>query len=76
MKQLKSSKSDVILNTLSPFDPKVQRYISLSKEIEHLMGNAEDKNDACVPIELIADFFVLQEELYQLSVNKHEKESN
>lgn len=76
MKQLKSPKSDIILNTLSPFEPKVQRYVSLSKEIERLMENAEDKNDACVSIELIAEFFVLQEDLYQLSVDKHKKEAN
>lgn len=61
MKQLKSPKSDVILNTLSPFDPKVQRYVFLCKEIERLIENAEDKSDACVPIELIAEFFVLQD---------------
>ena len=76
MKLLKSPKGDIIFNSLSPLDPKVQRYISLSKEIERLMDNAEDKNDACVSVELIAEFFVLQEELYQLSICKHEKESN
>ena len=54
----------------------MQRYLSLSKEIEGLMDNAEDKNDACVSIELIAEFFVLQEDLYQLSVDKHKKEAN
>lgn len=76
MKILKSLKSDTILSTLSPFEPKVQRYVSLSKEIERLLDSAENQNDACVPAELIAEFFVLQEELYQLSVDKHKKEAN
>ncbi len=65
MKQTKSGKSEIILNTLSPYDSKVQRYLSLSKEIEQLMNNAEDENDPCVPVERMAEFFVLQEELYQ-----------
>lgn len=51
MKQTKSGKSDVILRTLSPYDSKVQRYLSLSKQIEQLMNNAEDENDACISIE-------------------------
>ena len=37
MKQTKSGKSEIILNTLSPYDSKVQRYLSLSKEIEQLI---------------------------------------
>lgn len=76
MKQLKSPKSDLILNTLSPFDPQVQRYVSLSKDIEHLIDTAEDEYDSCIPVELFAEFFVLQDELYHLSVDKHKKEAN
>ena len=52
MKQTKSGKSEIILNTLSPYDSKVQRYLSLSKEIEQLMNNAKDENEGCVSIEL------------------------
>lgn len=76
MKQLKSEKSEAILNTLSPLDPEVQRYLFLSEEVERVMSNAEDENEACVPIELIAEFFMLQEKLYELSLKKHRKESN
>ena len=76
MKQTKSGKSDVILRTLSPYDPKVQRYLSLSKQIEQLMNNAEDENDACISIELVAEFCVLQEELYQDALKKHKEEAN
>lgn len=76
MKQTKSGKSDVILRTLSPYDPKVQRYLSLSQQIEQLMNNAEDENDACISIELVAEFCVLQEELYQEALKKHKKEAN
>ncbi|WP_240052303.1 hypothetical protein [Bacteroides intestinalis] len=50
MKQTKSGKSEIILNTLSPYDSKVQRYLSLSKEIEQLMNNAKDENEGCVSI--------------------------
>ena len=32
MKQTKSGKSDIILHTLNPYDPEMQRYISLSKK--------------------------------------------
>lgn len=76
MKKLKSQKSEVILNTLSPLDPKVQRYLSLSEEVERVMDNAENENEACVPVELIAEFFMLQEKLYKLSLDKLQNESN
>ncbi|MBV3637181.1 hypothetical protein [Bacteroides cellulosilyticus] len=76
MKQTKSGKSDIILHTLSPYDPEVQRYLSLAKEIEQLINNAEDENDPCVPIELIAEFYVLQEELYQKALKKNKEEAN
>ena len=74
MKQTKSGKSEIILNTLSPYDSKVQRY--LSKEIEQLMNNAKDENEGCVSIELVAEFCVLQEELYQEALKKHKEEAN
>lgn len=76
MDQLKSEQSEVILNTLSPLDPEVQRYLYLSKEIERVMGNADDKNQECVPIELVAEFFLLQDKLYTQSVEKHNTEAN
>ncbi|WP_289124787.1 hypothetical protein [uncultured Bacteroides sp.] len=76
MKQTKSEKSEIILNTLSPYDSKVQRYLSLSKEIEQLMNNAKDENEGCVSIELVAEFCVLQEELYQEALKKHKEEAN
>lgn len=76
MKKMKSKKSEVILNTLSPLDPKVQRYLSLSEEVERVMDNAENENEACVPVELIAEFFMLQEKLYKLSLDKLQNESN
>ena len=76
MKQTKSGKSDIILHTLNPYDPEMQHYISLSKKIEQLMNNAEDENDPCVPVELMAEFFVLQEELYQKALKKNKEESN
>ena len=75
MKQTKSGKSEIILNTLSPYDSKVQRYLSLSKEIEQLMNNAKDENEGCVSIELVAEFCVLQEELYQEALKKHKEEA-
>ena len=74
--QTKSGKSEIILNTLSPYDSKVQRYLSLSKEIEQLMNNAKDENEGCVSIELVAEFCVLQEELYQEALKKHKEEAN
>ena len=52
----------------------MQRYLSLSKRIEQLMNNAEDENDPCVPVELMAEFFVLQEELYQKALKKNKEE--
>ena len=60
----------------SPYDSKVQRYLSLSKEIEQLMNNAKDENEGCVSIELVAEFCVLQEELYQEALKKHKEEAN
>ena len=45
MKQTNLRKSDIILHTLNPYDPEMQRYLSLSKRIEQLMNNAEDEND-------------------------------
>lgn len=50
MKQTNLRKSDIILHTLNPYDPEMQRYLSLSKRIEQLMNNAEDENDPCVPV--------------------------
>ena len=50
--------------------------LSLSKRIEQLMNNAEDENDPCVPVELMAEFFVLQEELYQKALKKNKEEAN
>ena len=44
MKQTNLRKSDIILHTLNPYDPEMQRYLSLSKRIEQLMNNAEDEN--------------------------------
>ena len=40
------------------------------------MNNAEDENDACISIELVAEFCVLQEELYQEALKKHKEEAN
>lgn len=40
------------------------------------MNNAEDKNDSCIPIELVAEFCVLQEELYQKALKKNKEEAN
>ena len=57
MKQTNLRKSDIILHTLNPYDPEMQRYLSLSRRIEQLMNNAEDENDPCVPVELMAEFF-------------------
>ena len=68
MKQTNLRKSDIILHTLNPYDPEMQRYLSLS--------NAEDENDPCVPVELMAEFFVLQEELYQKALKKNKEEAN
>lgn len=76
MKQTKLRKSDIILHTLNPYDPEMQRYLSLSKRIEQLMNNAEDENDPCVPVEFMAEFFVLQEELYQKALKKNKEEAN
>ena len=76
MKQTKSGKSEIILTTLSPYDSRVQHYVSLSKEIEQLMNNAKDENEGCVSIELVAEFCVLQEELYQEALKKHKEEAN
>ena len=73
---LKNTKKDIILHTLNPYDPEMQRYLSLSKRIEQLMNNAEDENDPCVPVELMAEFFVLQEELYQKALKKNKEEAN
>lgn len=76
MKQTKLGKSDIILHTLNPYDPEMQHYISLSKKIEQLMNNAEDENDSCIPIELVSEFCVLQEELYQKALKKNKEEAN
>lgn len=76
MKQTNLRKSDIILHTLNPYDPEMQRYLSLSKRIEQLMNNAEDENDPCVTVELMAEFFVLQEELYQKALKKNKEEAN
>ena len=76
MKQTNLRKSDIILHTLNPYDPEMQRYLSLSKRIEQLMNNAEDENDPCVPVELMAEFFVFQEELYQKALKKNKEEAN
>ena len=76
MKQTNLRKSDIILHTLNPYDPEMQRYLSLSKRIEQLMNNAEDENDPCVPVELMAEFFVLQEELYQKALKQNKEEAN
>ena len=47
-----------------------------NKEIEQLMNNAKDENEGCVSIELVAEFCVLQEELYQEALKKHKEEAN
>ncbi|WP_321479985.1 hypothetical protein [uncultured Bacteroides sp.] len=54
----------------------MQRYLSLSKDIERLMNNAEGNNDACIAVELIAEFMTLQEELYQKAAKKKREEAN
>ena len=56
-------------------DP-VSDLISTAKEIEQLMNNAKDENEGCVSIELVAEFCVLQEELYQEALKKHKEEAN
>ncbi len=76
MKHTKSGKSDIIINTLNPYEHGMQRYLSLSKDIERLVDNAEDNNDACIPIELFAEFMTLQEELYQKAAKKKREETN
>ena len=40
------------------------------------MNNAKDENEGCVSIELVAEFCVLQEELYQEALKKHKEEAN
>ena len=76
MKQTNLRKSDIILHTLNPYDPEMLRYLSLSKIIDKFIKNAEYENDPCVPVELMAEFFVLQEELYQKALKKNKEEAN
>ena len=76
MKQTNLRKSDIILHTLNPYDPEMPPYLSHSKPLDHLINNAEDHNDPCVPVELMAEFFVLQEELYQKALKKNKEEAN
>ncbi|WP_321517296.1 hypothetical protein [uncultured Bacteroides sp.] len=76
MDYTKSPKRDIILNSLSPYEPGMQRYLSLLKDLQSLMTNAEDKNEACISIELVAELMMLQEELYQKAVKKNKEEAN
>ncbi|SHE79650.1 hypothetical protein SAMN05444405_10365 [Bacteroides luti] len=76
MDYTKSVKKEIILSSLSHFEPEIQQYLSLSDEIQHLMSNAVDENDPCIPIELIAEFMMLQEELYQKAAKKNKEEAN
>ena len=76
MDYTKSVKKEIILSSLSHFEPEIQQYLSLSDEIHHLMSNAVDENDPCIPIELIAEFMMLQEELYQKAAKKNKEEAN
>nr|WP_321376073.1 hypothetical protein [uncultured Bacteroides sp.] len=76
MDYTKSVKKEIILSSLSHLEPEIQQYLSLSDKIQHLMSNAVDENDACIPIELIAEFMMLQEELYQKAAKKNKEEAN
>ena len=76
MKQTNLRKSDIILHTLNPYDPEMQRYLSLSKRIEQLMNNAEDENDPCVPVELMAELFIFEAQLKQKALKKNKEEAN
>ena len=44
--------------------------------IQRCNVNAKDENEGCVSIELVAEFCVLQEELYQEALKKHKEEAN
>jgi len=76
MDYTKSTKRDIIVNSLSFYEPGMQRYLSLLKDLQRLMANAEDNDDACVPVELVAELMLLQEELYQKAAKKNKEEVN
>ncbi len=54
----------------------MQHYLSLSEDIERLMNNTEDNNDACIPVELITELMTVQEELYRKAAKKRREEAN
>ena len=76
MDYTKSPKRDIIVNSLSTIEPGMQRYLSLLKDLQSLMANADNSEDACIPIELFAELMMLQEELYQKAVKKNKEEAN
>jgi hypothetical protein len=76
MDYTKSPKRDIIVNSLSTYEPGMQRYLSLLKDLQSLMANADNSEDACIPIELFAELMMLQEELYQKAVKKNKEEAN
>ena len=75
MKQVET-KSEVILSVLSPLDPEVQHYLSIAKNIQRQLDGAEDENDPCVPVELVAEFITLQEDLYKKAIEQQKKGAN
>ncbi len=76
MDYIKSEKKEIILNSLGHFEPGMQRYLLLANELQRLMSNAKDSNDPCIPINLLAELMMLQEELYQRAVKKNKEEAN
>jgi len=76
MDYTKPTKRDIIVNSLNFYEPGVQHYLFLLKDLERLMANAEDNDDASIPIELVAELMMLQEELYQKAVKKNREEVN
>ena len=76
MDYTKSTKRDIIVNSLSPYEPGMQQYLSILKDLQRFMANAEGNDDAGIPIELVAEFMMLQEELYQKAAKKNKEEAN
>ncbi len=76
MDYTKSKKRDIIVNSLSCYEPGMQRYLSLLNDLERLMNNTEDENEASIPIDLVAELMMIQEELYQKATKKNKEEAN
>lgn len=76
MDYTKSKKRDIIVNSLSCYEPGMQRYLSFLNDLERLMNNTEDENEASIPIDLVAELMMIQEELYQKATKKNKEEAN